>query len=119
MEQAALLGGVLVGLGSVFFSPDRDGAPLGKVPMIGSLCSLCECVFGGEGCGAGPVLLGTRVVRWQSLLVSPACWLQGWFKEPWSNLLCFLTPVKLHPEVCLCTCVSDLHLTRKTKLPAS
>lgn len=40
--------------------------------------------------------------------------LAGGLEWSWSNLLCFLTPVKLHPEVCMYLCASALH----TKLPA-
>lgn len=63
----------------------------------------------GVGYGASRILLGTHVPQYQALLASPACRLQGWLEQPWSNLLCFLTPVKLYSEVCLCICVSALH----------
>lgn len=88
--------------GFLFSLPRRDIAPLGEVPITGSLCYLCECVFGGGGgYGAGPILLGTHVLQYQALSASPACQLQGWLEQPWSNLLCFLTPVKLYSEVCV------------------
>lgn len=67
------------------------------------------CVCGG-GCGAAGILLDTQhVLQYQSLLASPAGWFRGRLELPRSNLLCFLTPVKLHPELCLCTCVCALH----------
>lgn len=93
----------------LFSLPHRDIAPLGKVAITGTLCSLCECGGGGVGYGASPILLGTHVPQYQALPASPACRLQGWLEQPWSNLLCFLTPVKLYSEVCLCIYVSALH----------
>lgn len=68
--------------------------------------------------GAGPILLGTHVLQYQALSASPARWPPGWLEQPWSNLLCFLTPVKLYSEVCLCICVSALH-AKQNFLPAS
>lgn len=75
--------------------------------MFLGVCVSCVRVFVG-GCGAGGLLLGTYVRQYQSPLASPVCWLWGWLQHPWSNLLCFLTPVKLHSEVCLYMCVSAL-----------
>ena len=60
--------------GFCFLSPDRDLAPLGKVPITGRLCFLCECVLVG-GCGAGGNLLGTRELQYRLLSASPAGWL--------------------------------------------
>ncbi|KAL2779279.1 glutamate receptor 1 isoform 6, partial [Daubentonia madagascariensis] len=39
------------------------------------------------------------VLQYPSLSASLASWLGGWLEQPWSNLLCFLTPVKLHSEL--------------------
>jgi hypothetical protein len=100
MKHIALPGGVLVGLLSLF-SPHRKLVPLGKVPLL-IVGALCVCV-GGED--VVQVVFGlhtcTAVVP---VWASPACWLQARLEWPWSNLLCFLTPVKLHSEVYMCTC---------------
>lgn len=96
-----------------FLSLDGDIAPSGKVPITGCPCTSCECVFLGGG-GAGGIWLDTHVLQYQSLLASPAGWLRGRLGQPWSNLLCFLTPVKLHPEACLCMCVSAFYTQNKT-----
>lgn len=112
-EPSKLLGWEASGLAWFLFPvPLNEIVPLGQIPIADGVC-LCVSV-----CLWGDVV--QLVFRRAHLRCSAVSFsfssslvprVVGW---PWSNLLCFLTPVKLHPEACVCVCALLLPSTQNS-----